>query len=287
MHCPIARSLERVGEWWSILILRDALHGYRRFEEFRESLGVAPNILTTRLAALVEDGFLEKRQYSAHPPRYEYVPTQRGRDFRPVLLSLMAFGNRHFAPEGAMVEVVNTQDRQARRHRRVRPRDRAADRRARLRDGAGPGRERARPQALCAAQGRGRRRMNIRPEPPVAAAPVAPPPEAEPPKNMNPRTRALLQGPIVPTAAAHGVAERADHVRAGRDRADRDVLGRHARHRRARRHGAGVSRRDADADVFRRRDGRRHFVRHRARARRGQARAGRRAGAARDRRSTL
>ena len=50
MHCPIARSLERVGEWWSMLILRDALHGYTRFEEFRESLGVAPNILTTRLA---------------------------------------------------------------------------------------------------------------------------------------------------------------------------------------------------------------------------------------------
>src|SRR2546429_8827704 len=107
--CPIARSLERVGEWWSILVLRDALHGYTRFEEFRESLGVAPNILTTRLAALVEAGMLEKRQYSAHPPRFEYLPTQRGRDFRPVLLSLMAFGNRHFAPEGAMVEVINTQ----------------------------------------------------------------------------------------------------------------------------------------------------------------------------------
>ncbi len=108
MHCPIARSLDRVGEWWSILILRDALHGFRRFEEFRESLDIAPNILTTRLARLVEDGFLEKRQYSEHPPRHEYVPTQRGRDFRPVLLSLMAFGNRHFAPEGAMIEVVNT-----------------------------------------------------------------------------------------------------------------------------------------------------------------------------------
>ena len=108
MHCPIARSLERVGEWWSILILRDALHGYRRFEQFRESLGVAPNILTTRLAALVEAGFLEKRRYSAHPPRYEYVPTQAARDFRPVLLSLMAFGNKHFAPEGAMVEVIDT-----------------------------------------------------------------------------------------------------------------------------------------------------------------------------------
>lgn len=107
-NCPIARSLERVGEWWSILILRDALHGYTRFEEFRESLDIAPNMLTRRLNALVEAGFLERRQYSAHPPRYEYMPTARGRDFRPVLLSLMVFGNRHFAPEGAMVEVVNT-----------------------------------------------------------------------------------------------------------------------------------------------------------------------------------
>jgi DNA-binding HxlR family transcriptional regulator len=108
MHCPIARSLERVGEWWSMLILRDALHGYTRFEEFRESLGVAPNILTTRLAKLVDAGLLERRQYSDKPPRFEYLPTQCGRDFRPVLLSLMAFGNRHFAPEGAMVEVVHT-----------------------------------------------------------------------------------------------------------------------------------------------------------------------------------
>ena len=95
MHCPIARSLERVGEWWSILILRDALHGYTRFEEFRESLGVAPNILTTRLAALVESGFLEKRQYSAHPPRYEYHLTQSGRDLLPVLEALLVWGRRH------------------------------------------------------------------------------------------------------------------------------------------------------------------------------------------------
>ena len=58
MQCPIARSLERVGEWWSMLILRDALHGFTRFEEFRESLDIAPNILTVRLAALVESGML-------------------------------------------------------------------------------------------------------------------------------------------------------------------------------------------------------------------------------------
>jgi DNA-binding HxlR family transcriptional regulator len=65
MPCPIARSLERVGEWWSILILRDAFAGMTRFEEFRESLGIAPNMLTRRLNALVEAGLLERQRYSA------------------------------------------------------------------------------------------------------------------------------------------------------------------------------------------------------------------------------
>jgi DNA-binding HxlR family transcriptional regulator len=107
MQCPIARSLERVGEWWSILILRDALHGLTRFDEFQESLGIAPNMLTRRLNALVESGILERRRYSEHPPRDEYLLTERGRDFRPVVLSLLAWGNRHFAPEGASVMLVN------------------------------------------------------------------------------------------------------------------------------------------------------------------------------------
>ncbi|MFC7475750.1 winged helix-turn-helix transcriptional regulator [Dankookia sp. GCM10030260] len=107
MPCPIARSLERVGEWWSILILRDAFAGLTRFEEFQDSLGIAPNMLTRRLAALVEDGLLERRPYSTRPPRHAYHLTERGRDFRPVLLAMMAWGNRHFAPEGASVQVVD------------------------------------------------------------------------------------------------------------------------------------------------------------------------------------
>jgi DNA-binding HxlR family transcriptional regulator len=106
MQCPIARSLDRVGDWWSILILRDAFYGLRRFDEFQKSLGVAPNILTRRLSTLVEDGLLEKRLYQQHPPRSEYVLTRRGRDFHPVLLALLAWGNKHFAPEGASVQVT-------------------------------------------------------------------------------------------------------------------------------------------------------------------------------------
>jgi DNA-binding HxlR family transcriptional regulator len=111
--CPIARSLERVGEWWSILIMRDALHGYARFDEFQKSLGIAPNMLTRRLDALVAAGLLERRRYSEHPPRYEYVPTARGRDFRPVLIAFLAWGNRHFAPEGACVLLVDGQSGKA------------------------------------------------------------------------------------------------------------------------------------------------------------------------------
>ena len=108
LQCPIARSLERVGEWWSILILRDATHGLARFDEFQESLGIAPNILTRRLKALVEAGLLERRRYSERPPRDEYVLTQAGRDFRPVLWALLAWGNKHFAPEGPSVVIVDS-----------------------------------------------------------------------------------------------------------------------------------------------------------------------------------
>src|SRR5579864_7905770 len=107
MRCPIARSLERVGEWWSMLILRDAFRGLTRFDEFRESLGVAPNMLTRRLNALVAAGLLVRRRYSDHPPRHEYVLTARGRDFRTVLLALLAWGNRHFPPDRLSVQLVD------------------------------------------------------------------------------------------------------------------------------------------------------------------------------------
>jgi DNA-binding HxlR family transcriptional regulator len=109
MPCPVARSLERVGEWWSILILRDAFRGLTRFDQFQKSLDIAPNILARRLHALVKAGLLERRNYSARPPRDEYVLTARGRDFRPVLWAILAWGNKHFAPEGATVVVVDSE----------------------------------------------------------------------------------------------------------------------------------------------------------------------------------
>ena len=107
MTCPIARGLERVGEWWSILILRDAFAGMTRFDEFQKSLGIAPNMLTRRLNALVEAGMLERHRYSEHPPRHEYRLTERGQDFRSVLVAMLAWGNRHFAPEGPSVMIVD------------------------------------------------------------------------------------------------------------------------------------------------------------------------------------
>lgn len=113
MPCPIARGLERVGEWWSILIMRDALRGTTRFDDFQTGLGIAPNMLSRRLATLVEAGLLEKRLYCEKPPRHEYVVTDCGRDFRSVLQTLLAWGNRHFAPEGPGVVIVNTETGEA------------------------------------------------------------------------------------------------------------------------------------------------------------------------------
>jgi DNA-binding HxlR family transcriptional regulator len=107
MQCPVARSLERVGEWWSILILRDAVYGLKRFDEFQKSLDIAPNMLTRRLNALVKGGLLKRQRYSDKPPRYEYVLTDLGRDFRPVLAAMLAWGNKHFTPEGASVLLVD------------------------------------------------------------------------------------------------------------------------------------------------------------------------------------
>lgn len=109
MPCPIARSLERVGEWWSILILRDALRGSTRFDEFQKSLGIAPNMLTRRLTALVDAGLLERHRYNEHPPRDEYLLTERGRDFEPVLIVLLEWGNQHFTPEGKSVLLVDAE----------------------------------------------------------------------------------------------------------------------------------------------------------------------------------
>jgi DNA-binding HxlR family transcriptional regulator len=90
-----------------MLILRDAFYGISRFDEFEKSLRIAPTMLTRRLADLVDGGLLERRRYCDRPPRYEYELTERGRDFWPVLVALLQWGNKHLAPEGASVVLVS------------------------------------------------------------------------------------------------------------------------------------------------------------------------------------
>jgi DNA-binding HxlR family transcriptional regulator len=99
--CSVGRAVARVGDAWSMLVLRDAGLGQTRFDGFQKSLGIAPNILTRRLAALVEAGLLERRRYSERPPRDEYLLTAAGRDYLPILLMLGGWARTHFSAEGA------------------------------------------------------------------------------------------------------------------------------------------------------------------------------------------
>ena len=96
-NCSIARTLELVGERWTLLILRDAFLGRRRFDEFQESLGVARNVLSDRLRRLVEAGILERVPYRERPQRFEYRLTARGRELAVTLLALMQWGDRHLS----------------------------------------------------------------------------------------------------------------------------------------------------------------------------------------------
>ncbi|WP_267387689.1 helix-turn-helix domain-containing protein [Sphingomonas sp. GC_Shp_3] len=99
-QCAIGRSIARVGDAWSMLVLRDAGLGQTRFDGFQKSLGIAPNILTRRLSALVEAGLFERRRYSERPPRDEYVLTAAGRDYVSILLMLGGWARTHFGDEG-------------------------------------------------------------------------------------------------------------------------------------------------------------------------------------------
>src|SRR5690242_9946041 len=102
-HCPVARTLDIIGERWTILILRDlVLAGPRRFQDFERSLaGISPNTLSARLKRLEDAGTVERRFYEQHPPRAEYLLTDKGRELRPVLRALLDWGQRHTAVETA------------------------------------------------------------------------------------------------------------------------------------------------------------------------------------------
>src|SRR5438876_11226190 len=96
-NCSIARALEVVGERWTLLIVRDAFLGLRRFEQFQESLGIARNVLTDRLNRLVDEGVLDRVRYSERPERYEYRLTQKGRDLSLALTALRQWGDTYLS----------------------------------------------------------------------------------------------------------------------------------------------------------------------------------------------
>lgn len=105
-NCSIARTLQLVGERWSLLILREAFAGNRRFEQFQQRIGVARNLLATRLATLVEHGILDRQSYRepGQRARHEYRLTAKGKELYPILVALLDWGDRHVAdPEGPAI----------------------------------------------------------------------------------------------------------------------------------------------------------------------------------------
>jgi DNA-binding HxlR family transcriptional regulator len=107
LNCSIAKPLAFLGERWALLVIRDVSLGRRRFDEIQDSLGVATNVLSQRLATLTEEGILERRRYSEHPERFEYRLTEKGRELMPMLWALMRWGDRWTAADGAPMETVH------------------------------------------------------------------------------------------------------------------------------------------------------------------------------------
>lgn len=133
-NCSLARSLAAVGDWWTLLILRDAMFGSSRFAEFRSSLGIASNILSTRLAALVDNGIMSREGGETRPV---YLLTTKGQDLAPAILALMQWGDR-WESEAAPVIATDSRGRQLPRVQ-MQDRDGAAVTASEIRFKPGPG----------------------------------------------------------------------------------------------------------------------------------------------------
>src|SRR4029077_2393548 len=106
--CPVARSLDTIGEWWSLLIVRDALTGIRRFSDFQKSLGLAKNVLSTRLKKLVACGIMKQVPASDGSVYREYVLTKKGRDLLPVIVALRQWGENYlFSRREKRLQIVD------------------------------------------------------------------------------------------------------------------------------------------------------------------------------------
>ncbi|MBU2031952.1 MAG: helix-turn-helix transcriptional regulator [Alphaproteobacteria bacterium] len=107
--CSIAATLEVIGDPWTLLVIRDAFNGVRRFEQWQDNLGVARNVLAARLKSLVQHGVLEPRPYSERPPRNEYVLTAKGKDLYGVLVTLHGWGAKHvYGETDCGIEMVHS-----------------------------------------------------------------------------------------------------------------------------------------------------------------------------------
>ena len=106
-NCSIARTLEAIGDRWTMLVVREAFLGRRRFDELHRTLGVARNVLANRLGRLVDDGILEKVAYQERPERFEYRLTEKGVELWPVMISMMKWGDRHAAPDGPPMLILH------------------------------------------------------------------------------------------------------------------------------------------------------------------------------------
>ena len=113
--CAIAQALDVVGDWWTLLVVRDVAGGHTRFSGLAAELGVSRKVLTERLTLLVERGVLERRLYSEHPPRYEYLLTESGRGLLPVLIALQNWGSRHVMGDGTLTATAEPESAEARR----------------------------------------------------------------------------------------------------------------------------------------------------------------------------
>lgn len=117
--CAIAQALGVVGEWWSLLVVRDVAGGIHRFDELQHELEISRKVLTQRLAALVERGVLERRPYSEHPPRHEYHLTDKGRGLLPVLIALQDWGTRHVMGDGSLTAASAATSLEAKRVHKI------------------------------------------------------------------------------------------------------------------------------------------------------------------------